>query len=493
MKDLHRICRFEPESPEASGDPLNLNRIMPAEEKEAAVSLLNESSTGIRFFILDTVKRVDSVKTDKAFFRDILAKSLALQVLSLKEVSGLLELDDRDLWEEVFDTARRVKEKVYGRRIVLFAPLYLSNDCINDCRYCGFRKGNLKAVRKTLNVEEALKEASLLAGRGYKRLLLVAGEHPGLAGVEYLEEIINAIYGNTGIRILHLNAAPMSAEDFRRLKSSGAGVYQCFQETYHIPTYRYLHPSGPKSDYEWRLNVMDRAIQAGFEDVGMGVLLGLYDWRWEVWALIAHSHRLIKKYGFGPHTLSVPRLQPAEGTTFFKESKYTVSDMDFKKIVAIYRLALPYAGVVLSTREPAGLRDELFSIGASQVSAGSKTSPWGYIDDTDTAQFEIGDRRSLEEIIEKIASLGLVPSLCTACYREGRSGEKFRELAEKQAIKNCCEQNALLTLKEYIEDYATDDVKALLIKRLAEESEKTGNGIFEKFKLIENGERDVHI
>ncbi|MBI4837726.1 MAG: [FeFe] hydrogenase H-cluster radical SAM maturase HydG [Nitrospirae bacterium] len=394
--------------------------------------------------------------------------------------------------DEVFDVSRRVKEKVYGKRIVLFAPLYLSNVCINDCLYCGFRIGNKKAKRKNLSIEEALKEASLLAGRGYKRLLLVTSEHPKLSGIDYLERIIGAIYENTDIRILHVNSAPMSVEDFKRLKTAGAGVYQCFQETYHIPTYRTLHPSGPKSDYNWRLNVMDRAIEAGFEDVGMGVLLGLYDWRWDVWALIAHSRRLLKKYGFGPHTLSVPRLQPAEGSGF-TGSKYAVSDDDFKKIAAIYRLSLPYAGVVISTRESAKLRDELFLTGASQVSAGSKTSPLGYLNDSDTAQFEIGDKRSLDEVMSAIASLGLVPSLCTACYREGRSGEKFRELAEGQAIKNLCRQNALFSLKEYVEDYASDNVRELLKTRLKEEAEKAGNGIFEKFKLIEQGKRDVHV
>ncbi len=446
----------------------------------------------MRFFCLHTITKSSSASADKFLLRDILAKSLNLQTLSLREVSFLINLSGKDLWDEVFDTSRRVKEKVYGKRIVLFAPLYLSNECINDCLYCGFRIGNKKAKRKNLSIEEALEEASLLAGRGYKRLLLVTSEHPKLSGIDYLEKIISAIYENTDIRILHVNAAPMSVEDFKRLKASGAGVYQCFQETYHIPTYRTLHPSGPKSDYNWRLNVMDRAIEAGFEDIGMGVLLGLYDWKWDVWALIAHSNRLLRKYGFGPHTLSAPRLQPAEGSGF-TGSKYAVSDDDFKKIVAIYRLSLPYAGIVITTREPAKLRDELFLTGASQVSAGSRTSPLGYLNDSDTAQFEIGDKRSLDEVMGAIANLGLVPSLCTACYREGRSGEKFRELAEGQAIKNLCRQNALLSLKEYVEDYASDKVRELLTKRLEEEAEKTGNGIFEKFKLIEQGKRDVHV
>jgi 2-iminoacetate synthase len=385
-----------------------------------------------------------------------------------------------------------VKEKVYGRRVVLFAPLYLSNVCINDCWYCGFRKGNVDARRKSLSVDEAIHEASLLAGKGYKRLLLVTSEHPKLAGLEYIEKVIHEIYKNTDIRILHVNTAPLGVEEFRRLKSCGVGVYQCFQETYHFPTYKKLHPSGPKSDFQWRLNVMDRAIEGGFEDVGMGVLLGLYDWRWDVWALLAHGQRLMRKYGFGPHTLSVPRLQPAENT-LYKDSRYRVSDSVFKKIVAIYRLALPYAGIVISTREPSHLRDELFLIGASQISAGSKTSPSGYIKDGDTSQFEIGDTRSLEEVIEKIASLGLIPSLCTACYREQRSGERFRELAQKEGIKKFCHENALLTLKEYIEDHASPTVKEHLKNRLDEECRKSCNGLLEKFKMIEQGKRDIHV
>ena len=438
---------------------------------------------------MKTVKRIN---TDSYVIRDILAKSLDLKILNLKEVSNLIALEDDELWDEVFETARIVKDKVYGNRIVLFAPLYISNKCVNNCVYCGFRKGNKKARRKSLSVDEAVQEALLLAGKGYKRLLLVTGEHPKYARVDYLEKIINGIYKNTDIRILHINTAPMSVEDFRRLKSSGVGVYQCFQETYHFPTYRLMHPSGPKADYEWRLDVLDRAIEAGFEDVGMGVLLGLYDWRWDSAALIAHSHRLIKKYGFGPHTLSVPRLQPAEGSEL-KTTQYKVSDRDFKKIVALYRLALPYVGIVVSTRESSRMRDELFSIGASQVSAGSKTSPWGYIEDSDTEQFEVGDKRNLEEVIGKIASMGLIPSLCTACYREKRSGEKFKHLAQKQALKNFCHENALLSLKEYIEDHASRGLKEQLTKMLNNEIAHNCNGIAEKFKLIEHGKRDIHV
>lgn len=448
---------------------------------------------GCGFFVYK-VLIMTNVNTDPLRIRDILAKSLELQTLNLAEVSALLVLEDREPWQEVFEAAHRVKEKVYGKRIVLFAPLYLSNECANDCLYCGFRAGNREARRKTLSVNEAVEESRLLSGRGYTRLLLVSSEHGRLTGIDYIEQVVHAIYKNTDIRILHANTAPMNMEDFRRLKDSGVGVYQCFQETYHIPTYRHMHQTGTKADYAWRLNVMDRAIEAGFEDVGMGVLLGLYDWRWEVGALIAHCRRLINKYGFGPHTLSVPRLQPAQGSNI-DNRRYRVSDEDLKKIVAIYRLALPYVGVVVSTREPANLRDELLTTGASQISAGSRTSPWGYMrdGDTDTEQFEIGDSRSLEEIIGKIVSLGLLPSLCTACYREGRSGEVFRHLAEKETIKNFCQENAVLSLKEYMDDCASGEAKEQLKKMLDREIKRSANGLAEKFKMIEQGKRDIHI
>jgi 2-iminoacetate synthase len=443
-------------------------------------------------FLFGKMKKQETTKIDTAFIREILAKSLDIQTLTLKEVSALLEVRDKDLWSEIYETAGKVKEKIYGNRIVLFAPLYLSNECANDCLYCGFRTGNREAVRKTLSADEAVEEAKLLSAKGYKRLLLVASEHTKRAGIDYFEKTVREIYERTDIRILHANAAPMSIEDFKRLKECGVGVYQCFQETYHLPSYGYYHQIGRKADYVWRYGVMDRAIKAGFEDIGMGVLLGLYDWRWDVKALITHCLRLIKKYGFGPHTISVPRLQPAQGTQVDK-IKYRVSDDDLKKIVAIYRLSLPHVGVVVSTREHSDLRDELLSIGASQISAGSKTSPTGYIKDGDTEQFEVGDTRSLEEVIGKIASLGLMPSLCTACYREDRSGERFKQLAEDEAIKNFCHENALLSLKEYVEDSASGKVKEQLEKILNEELVKSRNGIAEKFRLIEKGKRDIHI
>jgi len=432
------------------------------------------------------------MKQDNGYIKAVLSKSLDLQILNLPEIAALLDVRDEGVWDEIFDTAGKIKEKVYGKRVVLFAPLYLSNECVNDCLYCGFRKGNKEAVRKSLSVEEAVEEAALLAQRGYKRLLLVASEHDRKASIEYFENVIDAVYRQTDIRILHLNSAPAAVEDFRRLKAAGVGVYQCFQETYHIPSYRQLHPSGKKADYAWRLSVMDRAIEAGFEDVGMGVLLGLYEWRWDVAALLSHCRRLISKYGFGPHTLSVPRLQPAKGAAADLD-RYRVSDRDLKKIVALFRLALPYVGIVVSTREPAALRDELLTMGASQISAGSKTSPFGYIRDGDAEQFDVSDTRSLEEVIRSICSLGLIPSLCTACYREGRSGEVFRDLAQKESMKTFCHENALLSLKEYIEDCASETVREHLKKLLAEEVSRSKNGLAERMELIEKGKRDIHL
>jgi len=432
----------------------------------------------------------DKVKTDCIRLREILSKSAHLEVLPLEDVSFLLTINDADCWHEIFQASRLIKEKVYGRRVVLFAPLYLSNECVNDCLYCGFRRNNAEAVRKTLTVDEAVQQAKVLASRGYKRVLLVAGEHPAACSLEYLGKVIEAIYQQTDIRILHVNAAPMSTESFRTLKSMGVGVYQCFQETYHAQTYRCLHPSGPKANYEWRLNVMDRAVEAGFDDIGMGVLLGLYDWQWDVHALISHCHRLMDKYGFGPHTLSVPRLQLAQGA-IYRADKYAVSDEDFKKIVAIYRLALPYVGVVVSTREPASLRDELLSFGVSQISAGSKTNPGGYENNEHTEQFSLTDNRSLEEIIDRIAQLGLVPSLCTACYREGRTGEVFRKLAQGEHMKKFCQENAVLTLYEYVHNCGS--ANAVLTRWLEEEIEALNGQIADKIKQIDEGMKDIHI
>lgn len=371
--------------------------------------------------------------------------------LSLYEASRLLATDDPMVWETAGAVARAVREEVFGRRIVLFAPLYLSNECGNNCLYCGFRRDNREAVRITLSPEEAVREARCLERKGYHRLLLVTGEHPARTQAEYLADVIRTIYRKTGMRILHVNAAPMEVDALREIKRAGAGVYQVFQETYHPPTYRAMHPSGPKSDYARRLTCMDRAFQAGFDDVGIGALLGLHEYRFEVLSVLRHAESLHETFGAFPHTISVPRFRRAFGSPLSAAPR-PVSDAEFERIVITYRLAVPPAGIVVSTREPAALRDRTLDIGASQISAGSRTDPGGYADGKrrrESEQFELTDTRTLEEVIGAILARGYVPSLCTSCYRSGRTGSRFTEMAEGGTIGTYCLPNALLTLAEF--------------------------------------------
>ncbi len=390
--------------------------------------------------------------------RDILARAGSGEGLGLDEAAALLNVQEKEPLDEIFEAAREVKEKVFGKRIALFAPLYLSNRCTNNCLYCGFRRDNREADRKTLSIPEIVQQAAFLYNKGYRRLLLVAGEDPVASSVEYLMAAVEAIYRETRMRMVHVNAAPMTVEEFSMLKRSGAGVYQCFQETYHLETYNRMHPSGPKQDYLFRLSVMDRAMEGGFDDVGMGALLGLYDYRFEVLSLLAHTRYLEQRYGVGPHTISVPRLRPADGAVL-TQAPFPVSDEEFKKIVAVYRLSVPYAGVVVSTRESAELRDQVIHIGASQISAGSRTDIGGYTrpdQQSSTSQFSLNDPRSLDEMILAILKAGLLPSLCTACYRAGRTGERFRTKAEKGEIRDFCLTNALSSLTEYLKEHASD-------------------------------------
>jgi len=430
----------------------------------------------------------------------ILKKALDLKGLSLEDVAVLLNIGayrHTPLQNKILETAGQVKEEVFGKRIVLFAPLYLSNECVNNCLYCGFRVENKKAVRKTLTVENVVTEAKALEAKGYKRLLLVAAENPARSNVDYILDAINAIYKETGIRILHLNAAPMPVKDLRRLKDAGIGVFQVFQETYHPGTYEKMHPSGNKRDYEHRLSVMDSAIEAGFDDLGIGALLGLYDWRFDVLATISHAHYLKDRYGIWPHTISVPRLRPASGSQL-TETPYPVPDEEFKLIVAIYRLAVPTAGVVVSTRESAELRRDVLATGASQISAGSKTEPGGYKENEEhyeAAQFGIDDHRPLDEVIEDVARLGYMPSLCTSCYRVGRTGKNFHEMAFSGDLKDYCSANAVLTLKEYILDSANGSkytCEEAIKKELGGmRDENLRYGVEERLIRIEAGERDI--
>jgi len=433
---------------------------------------------------------------DDAALDDILKKAVSQEGITLDEAATLLMVESPEHLDMLCNAAGRVKEAVFGPRVVLFAPLYLSNFCSNDCSYCGFRISNKAAGRKALTPDEAVEQARILSSRGFKRLLLVAGEHEGRSGVGYLTEVAGAIYKKTDIRILHVNCAPLSVEGFRALKSAGYGVYQCFQETYHPGAYEAAHPSGRKRDYHYRLSAMDRALEAGFGDVGIGALLGLYDYHYDALATIAHSMHLEAVFGAAAHTISVPRLRHAEGSAL-DSPPFPVDDTAFKKILAVYRLSVPYAGVVVSTREPAALREEALTIGASQVSAGSSTEPGGYDDATHSAsQFEVSDIRSLSEMVEVVARRGLLPSFCTSCYRSGRQGEEFRELAGSGAIKDFCTPNALLSLKEYIIDNAEGDTKRLCEETLARFVEMVDGplkrDLLSKLARVEKGERDIH-
>ncbi|MBE9536009.1 MAG: [FeFe] hydrogenase H-cluster radical SAM maturase HydG [Proteobacteria bacterium] len=429
----------------------------------------------------------------------VLDRAKALGGLALEDVGLLIHAgQDAKLRRQIFDAAREVKLKCFGKRIVLFAPLYLTNDCINNCLYCGFRRDNPDAIRHTLSIEEAVNEAAALEKLGFNRILLVAGESPKNSNVDRIKEIVGAIYENTGIRILHVNAAPMPDTDLKKLKKAGVGVFQVFQEAYHEATYREMHPAGPKKDYEKRLAALDGAIPAGFDDVGIGTLLGLYDWRFEVLAIVNHARHLHEKFGAWPHTISAPRLQPATGSPL-TAPPYPVSDEDFKLIVAIYRLAVPPAGIVVTTREPAALRDELIDIGVSQVSAGSRTDPGGYSEKGerfDASQFRTSDHRSLEEMIAYITSTGNLPSLCTSCYRTGRTGKEFTQRVSHEEMERYCLPNSLLTLQEYIIDHANGSADAcedLIRKNLADIKDKKLRAATEKkLAQINTGERDLY-
>ncbi len=385
--------------------------------------------------------------------RDILERAETLSGLGLADTADLLMVagDDR---LQIMEAAGRIKRKVYGDRVVVFAPLYLNNECVNNCLYCGFRQDNEEAVRRHLNPQEAVDEARALAAMGHRRLLLVCGEHPRLSSAACIAETMQAIYAGADIRRLHVNAAPFSVDDFRTLQEAGIGVFQIFQETYHRKSYSAMHPSGRKADYNWRVTAMDRAMAAGIGDVGMGVLFGLYDHKFEVLALLQHIAHLRGTFGAGAHTVSVPRLRPAAGAAL-QQAPYPVDDEQFKLVVAVLRLALPHAGIVLTTREAPAMRDELLSAGVSQISAGSSTSPGGYLEKNREIaavdQFKVHDSRSLKEVLKAICNKGCIPSFCTACYHKERTGAGFYQIAGNRELGELCLSNALLTFKEYLQ------------------------------------------
>lgn len=420
--------------------------------------------------------------------------------LSLDEVAQLL-VAPPEMDAPLFATAREVKERLYGKRIVLFAPLYISNYCTNNCRYCAFKRENTALVRHRLSTEQIREQTEHLIRMGHKRVLLEAGEDLSMVPMEQVVEAIKTIYaakvGHNQIRRVNVNVAATDVDDYRQLKAALIGTYQLFQETYHRPTYEYMHPDGPKSDYFYHLTAMERALAAGIDDFGIGVLFGLYDYRYELLALIAHADYLRTHYGVGPHTVSVPRIQSAQGTAFHPPAP--VNDDEFKRLVAILRLALPYTGLILSTRERPEIRDFLLDVGISQMSAASSTVPGGYgQNQTSDKQFHTHDDRSLDECVADIVRHGYVPSFCTGCYRQNRTGSTFMAMVEAGQIRDLCHPNAVLTLAEYLEDYANPETRAIaqeiwpeLINAIEhpEIRDATRDGV----ERIKAGERDVYL
>jgi 2-iminoacetate synthase len=438
---------------------------------------------------------------DAARVRDLLAKARAMKGLDDQDLPPLLALRNPELLHELYETARWVKDQIYGNRIVMFAPLYASNLCGNECLYCAFRASNRELPRRALDQAEIAAEVEHLLAQGHKRLVLVAGEAYPKDGLDYILSAIRTVYqtrhGNDNIRRVNVNIAPLDVDDFRRLKDAQIGTYQLFQETYHRETYGRMHRRGLKADYDWRLGCMDRAMQAGIDDVGIGALFGLHDWRFELLALMHHARHLEDRFGCGPHTISVPRIEPAEGSATSEAPPYAVTDAEFLKLVAILRLAVPYTGLILSTRERPEIRSQALQLGISQISAGSRTNPGGYEDDAleGGAQFSLGDHRSLDEVVRDLAETGFIPSFCTACYRMGRTGSDFMDLAKPGEIKAHCHPNALSTLQEYMDDHASAETRAaadrLLVDTLAGMEGRAKTRAEAMVARVKQGERDV--
>lgn len=445
-----------------------------------------------------------TAEPEAACVRDIIAKARELKGLSLSEAAVLLAVRDRSLEDEIFQAARDVKLAIYGRRLVLFAPLYVANYCSNNCLYCGFRKDNAEMIRRRLSLTEVAEEVRLLESQGHKRLLMLMGDHAQESSLDYFLSTIETAYATRTdkgeIRRINVEIAPLSVDDFRRLKSARIGTYVVFQETYHRQTYSWAHPSGSKSNYDWRLSAMDRAMEAGIDDVGIGVLFGLYDYRFEVLALLMHAQHLDRTHGVGPHTISVPRLYPAKNAPLSLEPPCPVSDQQFKRVVAVIRLSVPYTGMILSTRESPKLRHEVFELGISQISAGSRTNPGGYHSgrehSPEDGQFSLGDTRKTEDVIRAVVEQGYIPSFCTGCYRLGRTGHDFMDLAKPGLIQEFCLPNAILTFQEYLEDYAGNGTReegnALVQSMLAEIPTKARRrAVEERIGRIKSGERDL--
>ena len=455
--------------------------------------------------ILESLEYAKANKDNKELIKEILDKANKAKGLTHREAALLLECEDKELIEKMFILAEDLKKRFYGNRIVMFAPLYLSNYCVNGCIYCPYHAKNKEIARKKLTQEEIKREVIALQDLGHKRLALEAGEDPKNNPIEYILECINTIYSikhkNGAIRRVNVNIAATTVENYRKLKEAGIGTYILFQETYNKESYEKLHPTGPKHDYNYHTEAHDRAMEAGIDDVGLGVLYGLSTYKYELVGILMHAEHLEARFGVGPHTISVPRLRPANNIDV-SDFPDALSDEIFQKIVAIIRLSVPYTGMIVSTRESQKTREKVLHLGVSQISGASSTSVGGYADRAEgikeeitSAQFDVDDDKTLDEVVNWLLDMDYIPSFCTACYREGRTGDRFMSLCKSGQIANCCQPNAIMTLKEYLEDYASDEVKAkgeILIKQ---ELEKIPNPVVkqkatEYIENIHEGKRD---
>ncbi len=453
--------------------------------------------------IVKTLEFAEENKNNITLVNGIIKKAEERKGLSYKEAIILLLNEDEEVKKKIFSVAKDIKKDVYGNRIVLFAPLYLSNYCVNGCVYCPFHYKNDSISRKKLTQEEIKNEVIALQDMGHKRLALEAGEDPTNNPIEYVLESIKTIYGikhkNGAIRRVNVNIAATTVENYRKLHEAEIGTYILFQETYHKPTYLELHPTGPKHNYEYHTEAMDRAMEGGIDDVGVGVLFGLNLYKYDFVGMLMHAEHLEARFGVGPHTISVPRICPAEGVDETDFDDNSISDELFEKIIATLRLAVPYTGIIVSTRESEKVRGMAIDIGASQISGGSKTSVGGYAEEEpeedNSKQFDISDQRTLDEVVKWLIETDHIPSFCTACYKEGRTGDRFMSLAKSGQIKNVCQPNALLTIKEYAEDYA-DEATKIEIEKLIENdvktipNEKAKEVTLKNLEKIANGERD---
>lgn len=464
------------------------------------------SKGAVDFIDDERIHKALSQKEDAGKVADVLAKSMDKKPLTLDETAALLVVKDHRLMDNIFEAARRLKRDIYGNRIVLFAPLYIGNHCVNDCRYCGFRRSLGTTVRRTLSDEELVQEVKGLENEGHKRLILVYGESPRYSP-EYIAHTVQVVYQTQErhgqIRRVNINAAPLDIAGFKTVKAVGIGTFQVFQETYHKESYAEYHPADTlKGNYMWRLNAMDRAFEAGCDDMGIGALFGLYDWKFEVLGLVSHALHLQERYGVGPHTISFPRIQPANGLDF--ALRYPVSDSDFKHLVAVLRLAVPYTGLIMTAREKESLRNEVMQFGVSQIDAGTRLEIGAYhekesateVQDLEKEQFRIADNRSLDDTIRWLVEQKFIPSFCTSCYRVGRTGEHFMEYAIPGFIGRFCTPNALMTLAEYLKDYGSEATVKAGNKLIAEELDAMPEGdlknrLLERLADLEqNGTRD---